>query len=448
MRGARTCTRNPACPRLRVVPCLRRPCAWLLVLLLALGLCGPALRQAAAGEEARQALEALRKGLRAEQPAQRAAALESFRVPAAALAADQQRAAARLLRGLLREEPDREVRCASLRALARVGGPEAWTGLVLAAVEEAEPACHALACAELARAPGGLVEVVQRLLREDQDPTFRADLVLRLGDRRRADVLPVLLAALDDPHPRVASAAAEALEQVTGQALGYDVRAWRAAPLQVVGAVEAPAPGSTVEQGPAPAPPARAALRGLVPSFLGLALTSKDMVFVVDLSGSLGPAGADHVRGALEQAVERLPSDAWLSVVLFADEVRTFAPRLVQATPRAKEALHLFLRSVAPGRSTDLYTALLAGLGLQRRRLEDLQAAGTPPPEAIALVLASDGRDTSARTPPEVVAERLERLDLARTVVHAVVLGGVDHPLMRALARRTGGHHVLVPAAR
>lgn len=419
--------------------------AWLV---LGLALAASRAGVAQAGEEGRQALEALGRGLRSEVASERLAALEAFRPVPPALAPDQQRKAARLLRTLLRDEHDDALRSAVVGALARVGGAEAWTGLLLAACEEPEGACLARARGELARAPVGLVEVAQRLLREDQDPTFRAGLLLRLADRRRPDILPVLLGALDDPHPRVASAAAEALEQVTGQALGYESSAWRAAPLAVVGALEAPAPGSTVEQ-PAPgALPARAPVRGLVPSFLGLALSSKDLVFVVDLSGSLGPAGADHVRRALEQAVERLPSDAWFSVILFADEVRTLEPRLVQATPRAKEALHLFLRSVAPGRSTDLYTALLAGLGLQRRRLEELQAAGTPPPEAIALVLASDGRDTSARTPPEVVAERLERLDLARTVVHAVVLGGVDHPLMRALARRTGGHHVLVPAAR
>lgn len=434
-----------ACPRACWTGALLRALSWLV---LVLWLAAPGAGVAHAGEEGRQALEALGRGLRSEVAAARLSALEAFRPLPGALSADQQRKAARVLRGALRDEHEEAVRCALVSALARVGGPEAWTGLLLAACEEGEGACPVLARTEVARAPTGLVQVAQRLLREDRDPTFRAVLLLRLCDRRRADVLAPLLAALDDPHPRVRTAAAEALEQVTGQALGYEPGAWRAAPLQVVGALPAPSPGSTVEQAGAPALPGRAPVRGLVPSFLGLPLRSKDLVFVVDLSGSLGPAGADHVRRALEQAVERLPSDAWFSVVLFADEVRTLEPRLVQATPRAKEALHLFLRSVAPGRSTDLYTALLAGLGLQRRRLEELQAQGRAPPEAIALVLASDGRDTSARTPPEVVAERLERLDLARAVVHAVVLGGVDHPLMRALARRTGGHHVVVPAVR
>lgn len=418
---------------------------------LLLGTCGGCLLAGAArGDEPRTAVEALRKGLREPAPAQRAAAVDGWVPAPGAMRADQQRAAARVLRGAWADEREPVVRCALVAALARVGGPEAWTGLLIAALEEQDPACLARARAAVAQAPESLVEQAQQLLRQDQDPTFRASLLLLLGERRRADVLPVLLAALDDAHPRAATAAAESLERLTGLPLGLDPVAWRAAPRAVLAppAPAASAPGSTVEPSrPVQASPP-AAVRGLVPSFLGLPITSKDVVFVVDLSGSLGSGGVGQVRRALEQAVERLPSDAWFSVILFADELRTFEPRLVQATPRAKEALHLFLRSVAPGHSTDLHTALLAGMALQRRRLEDLRAAGREPPEAIALVLASDGRDTSDRTPLEVVAERLERLDLARTVVHAVVLGGVDHPLMRALARRTGGRHVLVPAAR
>ena len=185
--------------------------------------------------------------------------------------------------------------------------------------------------------------------------------------------------------------------------------------------------------------------RALTPDFLGLTLTSKDLVFVVDVSGSVGAGAIDATRRALERAVDRLGSDARFTALFFAEEVSVFRPTMVPATPRAKEDLHLFLRGLAPGRKSDVYTPVNAGLELVRKRIAEKQLAGEPIREAVTLIVVSDGRDNVSKTPPQVIAERLERLDLKHAVVHALVLGGVDHPFMRALAERTGGHYLPVP---
>jgi uncharacterized protein with von Willebrand factor type A (vWA) domain len=186
-------------------------------------------------------------------------------------------------------------------------------------------------------------------------------------------------------------------------------------------------------------------IRGLTPEFLGLTLTSKDLVFVVDISGSMGTGGIDGARRALERAVDRLASDVRFTALFFAEEVKVFKPDLVPALPKAKEELHFFLRGLAPGRKSDVYTPVNAGLALIKKRLEEKQAAGEPIREAITLIVVSDGRDNMAKTPPDVIAERLERLDLKHCVVDAVLVGGEDNPFMRALAARTGGHYVVTP---
>jgi Mg-chelatase subunit ChlD len=113
--------------------------------------------------------------------------------------------------------------------------------------------------------------------------------------------------------------------------------------------------------------------------------------------------------------------------------------------PKAKEELHYFLRGLAPGRKTDLFTAVNAGLTLLKKRLEEKQKAGEPIREALTMIVVSDGRDNLAKTPPEIVAERIERLDLKHCVVDSVLLGGEDNAFMRALAGRTGGHYVAAP---
>jgi hypothetical protein len=419
----------------------------LLRALLAGCLCLALLARGGEADTARQALDALKRGLKAEAETERLAALAAFRPQAAGLPTDVQRAAARALRASLGTDEVPAVRRAAVAVLARVGGSEGWIGVLLCAREDRDPEVRRAARLELLGARGDFLEVLARLLREDEDPTFRAELLLLLGDRRKADALPLLLVGLRDPHPRVVTAAAEALEAITGEALGYEAEAW-AQRLEALGALKPPAPppgGGTVETPlPTGEPPPRPA-RGLTPGFLGLTLTSDDLVFVVDVSGSVGAGGIDGARRALERAVERLPSHVRFTAILFAEQMHVFRPDLVPATPRAKEDLHLFLRGIAAGRKTDLFAAVNTGLELLRRRVEQKRSAGEPIREAVTLIVVSDGRDNTASIPPEVLAERLDRLDLAHGVVHAIVLGGDDHPFMRALARRTGGHYLAAP---
>ena len=64
--------------------------------------------------------------------------------------------------------------------------------------------------------------------------------------------------------------------------------------------------------------------------------------------------------------------------------------------------------------------------------------------EPVAMITVSDGRDNMKAIPPRIVADKLDRLDAARTVLHSIVLGTKESPLMRAIARRGGGHYLRV----
>jgi Mg-chelatase subunit ChlD len=182
--------------------------------------------------------------------------------------------------------------------------------------------------------------------------------------------------------------------------------------------------------------------RSLIPSFYGLELRAKDLVFVLDISGSIGSAGVARAKRELAEAIELLPSDVRIAALFFAEEVRLWKPEMVRATPAAKADLALFVRGIDAGRKTDVFTPLNAGLQIVRRRLEEKDAAGEPVREAVTLVVVSDGVETAHQTPAAVVADKLDRLDAARTAVHAVAIGGKPSPLLFELARRGGGHYV------
>jgi hypothetical protein len=413
----------------------------------ALGLLLALASPAAADEAAAAAHEALKAALKVEDPQARAEALRAVSRRVAHLDDAGRRKAAIALRKAFDDDPSGDVRREAVRALAALRDETAWITVLGASLADRDPAVHEAARRAVLTAKSDLLPVVARLVKEDEDPAFRSDLLLLLGRRRRLDAVPVLLAAVADPDRRVAAAAAEALEAVSGQALGYDAAAWRA------WAKSAPPPpeprtGPTVtaetpvdpEPPPAPPPP-----RSLVPDFFGIPLDSKDLVFVIDVSGSVGASGFTRAKAELLGVVDRLASDVRFGALFFDEDVHMWRPDLVRASPAAKGELAFFLRGVGRGKRTDVLTALNAGLQILRTRSAERRAEGGGKGAPVTMVIVSDGVETVRNTPADSVVDKLDRLDLSDTVVHSVVVGGKDSALLFSLARRTRGRYVLAP---
>jgi hypothetical protein len=424
--------------------------AVLAIALAAAGALAAPGRAARADEAGAAVLEDLKRGLKEERGEARASAIRETGRRAGLLSPEERRKAALLLRKALETDPDGGARVAVVATLPRLRDEAAWVPVILASRKDRDPQVNAAARRAVLTARPDLLPVVEKLLREDGDPSFRADLLLLLGARRRLDAVPICLQALADPHVRVATAAAEALEGLSGEALGYDARAWAAwdaARRAREAASPAPATGETVTRAPEepPEPPPLPPVRGLVPDFYGLPLDAKDLVFLVDVSGSIGEAGFTTAKGELARAVERLPSDVRLCVLFFDETVRFWHPEMVPATPGVKAELSLFVRGIPRGRRTDVMTPLNAGLEAVRRRVDAKKAAREAFATPVTMVVVSDGQENKRETPGEFVGDKLERLDVAHAVVHAVVLGGKDNALMAALARRGGGRYLVVP---
>jgi Ca-activated chloride channel family protein len=168
-------------------------------------------------------------------------------------------------------------------------------------------------------------------------------------------------------------------------------------------------------------------------AYSGIPLT---VAIVLDSSGSM-----DNAIGAAQEAaigfIRRLAAGDRAAVVDFDTNVRVVQPFTVDIG-----ALEKAVRSTVADGQTALYDALY-------RSLEELQGLSYPDPDTPrrhAIVLLSDGRDTSSKQQLDTVLDVANR---SNTAIYAVGLGERDEGgrlatfeaefALRRLARETGG---------
>ena len=427
---------NPSTPAARLL-------ALLVGALLLAGMLAPGARADAGERAAKEAVTALKRALKKDDVEARKVAVNDVGRLSGHLDRGQQLVAAKLLRRALEHGEDEvEVRRLMIRALARMEHEHAWIPVILTAQDDRDAAVQAQARQELLSGGADELSAFTRILKNETSDAFRAELLLILRDRRKPDAAPLLIAHLEDKNPIVRAAAAEALEAVSGEGHGYDVKRWKAWHARWL-ANRPEDTGPSVSSGGVVEEPPPHVTRSLRPDFYGLPLTAKDIVFVVDISGSVGSGGFDKAKRQIIDAVSLLGSDVHVSALFFSDKVHMWKKgAMVSASPTNKEDLVLFLRGLEPGRKTDVYTPLNAGLAILEHRVKAKQEAKEAFREPVTMITVSDGRDNMKAIPPRVVAEKLDRLDPALTVLHAIVLGDKESPLMRAIAQRGGGHYL------
>ncbi len=157
-----------------------------------------------------------------------------------------------------------------------------------------------------------------------------------------------------------------------------------------------------------------------MPEFFGLKIVSTNVVFLVDISGSMlqydedakGTDGTEkgrqritRVQRELGEAIMKLSKDAYFNVIAFNDRVDRFQKKLVKAKRGAKGSALKFVNKLNADRGTDTGLALEAAF-------ED--------PRVDTVVLLSDGAPhTQAGEPQQlipIVEQKLRNLNRLRKV--------------------------------
>ena len=352
------------------------------------------------------------------------------------------------------------VRAAAIDALAKLGGTSAVALYTPSLLDrEAEVRATAMRCIRRAVHESPMDGVASEALAyrvgemlADESWWVRRSAALTLARLRSRDSVPRLIEALNaekrrrvrSPNPRVSAAIRRALVSLTGQAFARDEpEKWTAWWEGVTG------------EDFQPNAPTRLDPR-YQPSFYGITIEASRILFVVDLSGSMGSPGRDprygltgktkldQVQREVIRTLGALRSHHEFDLVFFSSDVKRWRGELVRATPESVAAAVKFVEARTARGGTDLWGALEEAL--------DLGEPGRPTPnvgfDADAIVVLSDGWPTlgSIVEPEEIVRLVARSNRHAEVVIHTVSVQGAT-PLraaptlsfMERLAEATGG---------
>jgi len=150
---------------------------------------------------------------------------------------------------------------------------------------------------------------------------------------------------------------------------------------------------------------------------------AKDVVFVLDCSGSMSGEKIDQARGAMRFCLQRLVPDDRFGIVDFSSSARLFAPELRQGRQAVHDALGYVDRLEASG-GTNINEALLAGLDLLRGS------------DRATIIFLTDGLPTSGITDEGEIRRNVKKVNRAGLRLYTFGVGyDVNTRLLDGLAR-------------
>jgi uncharacterized protein YegL len=94
------------------------------------------------------------------------------------------------------------------------------------------------------------------------------------------------------------------------------------------------------------------------PSYYGISIYARRLVFVIDTSGSMTGLRIQTAKRELISAIKALPGNAELGILVFNTQVTVWRPALIPATAAAKQEAAFFVGNLGAGGRTAAYDAL------------------------------------------------------------------------------------------
>ncbi|MCX9084263.1 MAG: VIT domain-containing protein [Candidatus Methanoperedens sp.] len=149
---------------------------------------------------------------------------------------------------------------------------------------------------------------------------------------------------------------------------------------------------------------------------LGTTALSKDIIFVVDKSGSMTGDKIAQVKTVFTKIISDLPPDDYFNIIFFDTTIRTFSNTLMEADTKNKADSANFVNGLDSNGGTNINQALLDSLGMF-----DVSSKRVP-----IIVFLTDGAPTEGITSPYVIRKNIKEANKAQVSIFTIAFGIAD----------------------
>ena len=146
---------------------------------------------------------------------------------------------------------------------------------------------------------------------------------------------------------------------------------------------------------------------------MGTSAMSKEIIFVLDKSGSMQGYKMEQVKEVFGNIIEDLPPGDHFNIISFDGYVRSYSETLMEASPEEKAGALDFVNSLNARGGTNINEALLTALGMFDSASERVPI----------IVFLTDGEPTEGVTSPYVIRQNIQDANMAQVSVFSIAFG-------------------------
>lgn len=165
---------------------------------------------------------------------------------------------------------------------------------------------------------------------------------------------------------------------------------------------------------------------------LGTTALSKDVIFVVDKSGSMSGEKIAQVKKVFTKIISDLPPDDYFNVIFFDVAMRTYSGTLMEANTKNKADAANFVNSLDANGGTNINQALLDAVGMFK----------TDSSRVPIIVFLTDGEPTEGITSPYVIRKNIKDANKAKVSIFTIAFGidnEANYDFLKALSLENYG---------
>ncbi len=165
---------------------------------------------------------------------------------------------------------------------------------------------------------------------------------------------------------------------------------------------------------------------------LGTTALSKDIVFVIDKSGSMSGEKIAQVKNVFTKIISDLPPDDYFNVIFFDTDMRTYSSSLMEANTKNKADAANFVNSLDANGGTNINQALLDAVGMFKADNQRVPI----------IVFLTDGEPTEGITSPYVIRKNIKDANKAKVSIFTIAFGienEANYDFLKALSLENYG---------